>query len=72
MKIESLEKKDHKMLDLNISVSKNLDIKLTKKESKELIKRLKRGPNEKAKKFTKEALEFYEEMEKKAKAFNNK
>ena len=53
--------------DFYINASDLTDITLTEEESERLIDRLNRGPSEKAKVFTKEALEFYEKMVKKTK-----
>ena len=50
-----------------INASEFTDITLTKDESDNLIKLIDQGPNEKAKKFSEEALEFYNEMMKKSK-----
>jgi len=68
MKIETYEKKE---IDIYICADENLEIILTKRESEELMRRLKRGPNEKTKKFKKEAKELYEENKKKVEVYFN-
>ena len=54
-----------------ISASDLTDITLTEEESERLIKMIKKGPNDKAKQFTKDAIKFYEEMLQKSDKFNN-
>ena len=51
------------------SIYDDYEIILSKKEAEDLAERLKRGPNDKAKKFLKESVAFYEEMKKKLKEF---
>ncbi len=55
-----------------INASEFTDITLTKEESYNLIKLIDQGPNEKTKKFSEEALEFYNEIMKKSKDFTQK
>jgi hypothetical protein len=57
-------------LDFYINASEITDITLTEEESEKLIDLLNKGPNEKAKKFSIEAIKFYEEMVKKTEKFN--
>ena len=59
-------------VDICISASEFTDITLTVDESDNLIKLINRGPNEKAKKFSEEALEFYNDMMKKSKNYIEK
>ena len=49
-------------LDFCLNASEFTDITLTEDESEDLIELMKRGPNEKAKKFSEEALKFYEHI----------
>lgn len=61
-------------LEFCLSASEFTDITLTEEESKNLLKLITRGPNKKAKKFSEEALKFYEDMMKKtphSKQINN-
>ena len=61
------KKAEEEKVDFFINASEITDITLNEEESERLIELLERGPNEKAKKFSKEALKFYEEMVKKTK-----
>lgn len=63
MKIEALDKK-YEVLDKD-SIFENYEILLSKKEAESLVKRLENGPNEKAKEFLKESIDFYKEMKSK-------
>lgn len=63
------KKTKEQLIDFCINASDVTDITLTEEESEKLLDRLKRGPNEKAIKFSKEALNFYEENEKKVKDY---
>jgi len=56
------KKTKEEKIDFSISASDITDITLNVEESERLIELLNRGPNEKAKEFTKEALKFYEAM----------
>ena len=67
MKSEALDKK-HDEVDKD-SIYKEYEIKLTKEEAENLVERLEKGPNDKAKAFLKESIEFYEEMKQKAEKF---
>ena len=67
MKIEALDKK-YEVLDKD-SIFENYEILLSKKEAESLIKRLENGPNEKAKEFLKESIDFYKEMKSKEEQF---
>ncbi len=58
-------KTEEENIDFYMNASDLTDITLTEEESESLIEMLNRGPNEKAKEFTKESLKFYEEMVKK-------
>jgi len=49
-------------MDFCLSASEFTDITLTDEESENLIKLMKRGPNEKAKRFSEEALKFYDDI----------
>lgn len=49
-------------MDFCLNASEFTDITLTDEESENLIELMKRGPNEKAKKFSEEALKFYEDI----------
>ena len=62
--VEKTKEKNTKeeKIDFFINASDITDITLNVEESERLIELLNRGPNEKAKEFTKEALKFYEEM----------
>ncbi|MFX1298859.1 MAG: hypothetical protein ACFFD2_28870, partial [Promethearchaeota archaeon] len=51
--------------DFILNTDENLELTLNKEESMNLIKKLKRGPNEKAQKFSKNAIEFYKKNENK-------
>lgn len=57
------------MKDFCINASDVTDITLTEEESERLLDLLKRGPNKKAIKFSKEALKFYNENEKKVQEY---
>ncbi|MHA1488192.1 MAG: hypothetical protein ACTSRI_00640 [Promethearchaeota archaeon] len=61
------KKTEEEKNDFYMNASDLTNITLTEEESERLIEMLNRGPNEKAKEFTKEALKFYEEMVKKTK-----
>ncbi len=70
-----VEKTEEKVLKKNkidfcINSSEFTDITLTSEESENLIRLMDHGPNEKAKKFSEEALEFYNEMLLKNQDFN--
>ena len=67
MKTESVDKK-YEEADKD-SIYEDYEITLTEKESEILIKRLEKGPNDKAKAFLKESIEFYNEMKNKAMQF---
>ena len=67
MKSEALDKKP-KEQD-NGSIFENYEIVLNKKEAEALVKRLESGPNEKAKNFIKESIDFYKEMKIKEELF---
>lgn len=67
MKSEALDKKP-KEQD-NDSIFENYEIVLNKKEAEALVKRLESGPNEKAKNFIKESIDFYKEMKIKEELF---
>ena len=56
------KKAKEERIDFCLNASDITDISLNEEESERLIKLLDRGPNEKAKKFTKEAIEFYQDM----------
>ena len=49
-------------IDFFINASDITDITLNEEESERLLKMLSRGPNEKAKEFTREALKFYQDI----------
>ncbi len=70
--VEKTEEKALKknMIDFCINTSEFTDITLTSEESENLIRLMDHGPNEKAKKFSEEALEFYNEMLLKNQDFN--
>jgi len=70
--VEKTEKKALKKnkIDFCINTSEFTDITLTSEESENLIRLMDHGPNEKAKKFSEEALEFYNEMLLKNQDFN--
>ena len=51
-------------IDFCINASEFTDIILSKEESENLVILMNNGPNEKAKKFSKESLEFYDERKK--------
>jgi len=53
------KKTEEEKNDFYINASDLTDITLTEEESERLIEMLNRGPNEKAKEFTKESLKFY-------------
>ena len=59
------KKSEEEKMDFYINASDTTDITLTQEESETLMDMLNRGPNEKAKEFTKESIKFYEEMVKK-------
>jgi len=63
------KKTNEEIIDFCINASDVTDITLTEEESERILDFLKRGPNEKAIRFSKEALKFYEENEKKVKEF---
>ena len=56
------KKTEEEKIDFYINASDITDITLTEEESEKLIEMLNRGPNEKAKNNTREALKFYDEM----------
>ena len=62
--VEKTEEKESKKnkIDFCINTSEFTDITLTSEESENLIRLMDHGPNEKAKKFSEEALKFYDEM----------
>ena len=66
------KKTKEEMIDFCISASDVTDITLTEEESERILNFLKRGPNEKAIRISKEALKFYEENEKKVKEYFNR
>ncbi len=67
---KTTEKKvEDENLDFCINTSEITDITLTEEESEKLIDLLNKGPNKKAKKFSIEAIKFYEEMVKKTEKF---
>ena len=70
--VEKTEEKTLKKnkIDFCINTSEFTDITLTSEESENLIRLMDHGPNEKAKKFSEEALEFYNEMLLKNQDFN--
>ena len=70
--VEKTEEKalNKKKFDFCINTSEFTDITLTSEESENLIRLMEHGPNEKAKKFSEEALEFYNEMLLKNQDFN--
>lgn len=61
----NLDQDDNTDLNLIINTEEELILNLNQNESINLIKNLKKGPNEKAKEFLKNARKFYEEMKKK-------
>ncbi len=63
------EKKKGKSMDITINSNESFELNLNEEESEKIIASLKRGPNEKAKNFLKEARIFYEEMKKKEELF---
>lgn len=63
MKIETIDKKQEDQE--NESIFENYDIILSKKEADDLVKRLEKGPNEKAKLFLEESIKFYKDMKSK-------
>lgn len=72
MKIESKKKMLEKQeLDFIINADDNIEIILSEKESEDLINRLNKGANDKAKKFIKESMEFYNKMKKKEEIYKN-
>jgi len=70
--VEKTEEKASKKnkIDFCINTSEFTDITLTSEESENLIRLMDHGPNEKAKKFSEEALKFYDEMLLKNQDFN--
>ncbi len=60
MKSDTIDKKQEEQ-DTE-SLFDKYDITLSKEEAEDLVKRLEKGPNEKAKLFLKESIEFYKEM----------
>jgi len=66
----SEKKSEEEKADFCLNASKITDITLTVEESERLIDLLNKGPNKKAKKFSIEAIKFYEEMVKKTEKFN--
>jgi len=67
MKSEASDKKTKEQN--NDSIFENYEIVLNKKEAEALVKRLESGPNEKAKNFIKESIDFYKEMKIKEELF---
>ncbi len=63
-----LEKQE---LDFIINMDDNIEIILSEKESEDLINRLNKGANDKAKNFIKESMEFYNKMKKKEEIYKN-
>ena len=59
------KKIEERKVNFYVNASDSTDITLTEEESEKLIHMLNRGPNEKAKEFTKDSFKFYEEMVKK-------
>ena len=57
-------------IDFCINASEFTDISLTTEESENLIHLMERGPNKKAKDFSEEALEYYNDMLLKTKEYN--
>ncbi len=57
-------------IDFCINSSEFTDITLTNEESENLIRLMERGPNEKAKVFSEEALRYYNDMLLKNKEYN--
>ena len=70
--VEKTEEKALKKnkIDFCINTSEFTDITLTSEESEILIRLMEQGPNEKAKKFSEEALKFYNDMQLKNQDFN--
>jgi hypothetical protein len=66
----NLDQDDNTDLNLIINTEEELILNLNQNESINLIKNLKKGPNEKAKEFLKNAIKFYEEMKKKEEIYN--
>ena len=60
-----------KKVDFYINASEFTDIELTEEESENLIRLMEHGPNEKAKKFSEEALRYHDEMMIKTKEYIN-
>ena len=56
-------------IDFYINASDFTDITLTDKESEKLIQLIEQGPNEKAKLFSEEALQYYNNMIEKNKEY---
>jgi len=72
MNIESKKKMLEKQeLDFIINADDNIELILSEKESEDLINRLNKGANDKAKKFIKESMEFYNKMKKKEEIYKN-
>ena len=57
MKTKPLDKKSEEQN--KESIFKNYELTLSEKEAEDLVKRLENGPNEKARVFLKESIEFY-------------
>ncbi len=67
MKTEALDKK-YEEADKD-SIYEDYEITLTKKEAEDLVERLEKGPNDKAKEFLNESIEFYKEMKSREEKF---
>jgi len=67
-KAEKLEEKES-IPEFLINSDESFELNLNEEESRNLIDRLKEGPNEKAKTFLKEARDFYKEMKRKEELF---
>jgi len=60
MKTKPLDKKSEEQN--KESIFKNYELTLSEKEAEDLVKRLENGPNEKARVFLKESIEFYKNI----------
>lgn len=67
MKSEALNKK-YEEADKD-SIYEDYEINLSKKEAENLVERLEKGPNDKAKKFLNESIEFYKKMKSREEKF---
>lgn len=65
---EDLEAKKAK-IEFIINSDESFELNLDEEEAETLVDRLKKGPNEKAKIFLKEARDFYQEMKRKEELF---